>query len=80
LRQFNQRSFLGHEFGARDTDQYKKRRGIAIELGPDYIISQKRQCVTKPQMLLLDRASIPVEDLKETKTITDYIESVELYL
>jgi hypothetical protein len=63
-----------------ETDRCKKRRGTALELGSDHIIAQKRQCVTKPQMLLLDRISISVEVLKATKTITDYIESVELYL
>jgi hypothetical protein len=31
-------------------------------------------------MLLLDRAPIPAEALKAAKTVTDYIESVELYL
>ena len=62
-----------------ETDRCKKRRGTALELGSGHIIAQRRQCVTKLQMLPLDRVSIPVEILKAAKTITDCIESVELY-
>jgi hypothetical protein len=76
----NRDHIFSYALDQAETDRCKKRRETTLELGFDHIIAQKWQCVIKSQMLLLDRAPIPAEALKAAKTVTDYIESVELYL